>query len=89
MGYRGIVKDHVVVLDEDVTLQEGTLVEVTPVKELPSGSPAALLEVWGSDVPDEAWDAVERAVEELDHADREYERRKTRVSKLSVRHGRV
>jgi hypothetical protein len=89
MGYRGIVKDHVVVLDEDITLQEGTLVEVTPVKELPSGSPAALLEVWGSDVPDEAWGAVERAVEELDRADREYERRKTRASRLSVRHGRV
>ena len=89
MGYRGIVKDHVVVLDEDVPFQEGTLVEVTPVRELSSGSPGALLEVWGSDVPNEAWDAVERAVEELDRADREYERRKTRASRLPIRHGRV
>ena len=89
MGYRGIVKDQVVVLDEGVALQEGTLVEVIPVKELPKGSPGVLLEVWGSDVPDEAWDAVERAIEELDRADREHERRKTRVSRLSVRHGRV
>ena len=89
MGYQGIVKDHVVVLDEGVALQEGTRVEVTPVKELSEGSPGALLEVWGSDVPAEAWDAVEKAVEELDRADREYERRKTRAARLSVRHGRV
>jgi hypothetical protein len=89
MGYRGIVKNHVIVLDESIALQEGTLVEVTLVKELPSGSPGTLLEVWGSDVPNEAWDAVEKAVEELDRADREYERRKTRASRLSVRHGRV
>ena len=52
MGYRGVVKGKVIVLDEKVNLQEGTLVEVTPVKELPGGSPGALLEVWGSDVPE-------------------------------------
>ncbi len=76
MGYRGVVKGHVVVLEEGVALQEGTQVEVTPIIEPTQGSPAALLEVWGSDVPDEGWDAVERAVEELDRADREYERTK-------------
>ena len=73
MGYRGTVRGQVVVLDEGVALQEGAQVEVIPVREPPTGSPAALLEVWGSDLPDEAWDAVERAVEELDRADREYE----------------
>ena len=89
MGYRGIVKNRVVVLDEGIAFREGTLVEVTPIKGLPAGSPSALLEVWGSDMPDEAWDAVERTVEELDRADREYERRKPRISRLSVRHRRV
>ena len=59
MGYRGIVKGNVVLLAEGVTLPEGTAVEVTPVGEPLPGSPAALLHVWGSDVPDEAWDAVE------------------------------
>jgi uncharacterized protein YrzB (UPF0473 family) len=76
MGYRGVVKDHVVVLEEGVEIQEGTQVEVTPIKESARGSPAALLEVWGSDVPEEAWDVVERVVEELDRADREHEGRK-------------
>jgi hypothetical protein len=75
MGYRGVVKGNLVVLEEGIALPEGTPVEVTPTMELPKGSPAALLEVWGSDVPGERWDAVEKAVEELDHADREYERK--------------
>jgi hypothetical protein len=47
-------------------------VDVIPVQEPQPGSPAALLEVWGSDVPDEAWDAVEKAIEELDRTDREH-----------------
>ena len=37
------------------------------------GNLIVLLEVWGSQVPDDGWDAVEKAVEELDRADREYE----------------
>lgn len=74
MGYRGVVKGNVVVLEEGIVLPEGTRVEVTPVAELPKGSPTALLEVWGSNVPDHGWDTVEKAVEELDRADREYER---------------
>ena len=84
MGYRGIVKGQVVVLEEGVTLQEGTPVEVIPLLESPKGSPAALLEVWGSDVPHEGWDAVERAVEALDRADREYERQQSHDKGLSV-----
>ena len=79
MAYRGVVKGNVVVLEEGITLPEGIQVEVTPITELPTGSPAALLEVWGSDVPDDGWDAVEKAVEELDLADREYERRRRRA----------
>jgi len=79
MGCRGVMKGNVVLLEEGVTLPEGTQVEVTPVTEPPKGSPAALLEVWGSDVPDDGWDAVEKAVEELDLADREYERRQRRA----------
>jgi len=79
MSYKGVVKGNVVLLEEGVTLPEGTQVEVTPVTKPPKGSPAALLEVWGSDVPDDAWDAVEKAVEELDCADREYERKRGRV----------
>ena len=74
MGYRGIVKGNVVLLAEGVMLPEGTEVEVTPVGEPLPGSPAALLHVWGSDVPDEAWDAIEKVIEGLDSADREYER---------------
>ena len=70
MAYRGVVKGDVVVLEEGITLPEGIQVEVTPITELPKGSPAALLEVWGSDVPDDGWDAVEKAVEELDLAAR-------------------
>ena len=84
MGYRGIVKGQVIVLEEGVTLQEGMLVEVIPVIRLPRGGPAALLEVWSSDVPDEGWDAVERAVEALDRADREYEREQSHGEGLSV-----
>lgn len=79
MGYNGIVRGNVVLLEGGVTLPEGTRVEVTPVTEPPKGSPAALLEVWGSDVPDDGWDAVEKAVEELDFADREYERKQDRA----------
>lgn len=79
MAYRGVVKGNVVVLEEGITLPEGIQVEVIPITELPKGSPAALLEVWGSDVPDDGWDAVEKAVEELDLADRKYERRRRRA----------
>lgn len=74
MGYRGIVRGNAVLLPEGVMFPEGTEGEVTPVGEPLPGSPAAWLYVWGSDVPDEAWDAVEQAIEELDSADREYER---------------
>ena len=74
MGYRGIVKGNVVLLAAGVTLPEGTEVEVTPVGEPLPDSPAALLHVWGSDVPDEAWDALEQVIEELDSAGQEYKR---------------
>ncbi len=76
MGYRGIVRGNLVVLEEGVRLAEGTQVEVTPIMRAAKGSPAALLKVWGSDVPDEGWDAVEKAVTEIDRNDREYERAK-------------
>lgn len=75
MSYRGVAKGNLIVLEEGVELPEGIQVEVTPIMEAPKGSPAALLEVWGSDVPDDGWGAVEKAVEELDRADREYERK--------------
>ena len=71
MGYRGTVKGNVVVLEEGVMLPEGLQVDIVPVEEPQPGSPAALLEVWGSDVPDDAWDAVEKALEELDRTDKE------------------
>jgi hypothetical protein len=71
MGYRGTVKGNVVVLEEGVTLPEGLQVDVVPVEESRKGSPAALLEVWGSDVHDDIWDAVDMAIEELDRTDRE------------------
>ena len=75
MGYRGTVKGNVVILDEGVSLPEGLQVDIVPVKEPQPGSPAALLEVWGSDdVPDDVWDAVEKALEELDHTDKEQAR---------------
>ncbi len=64
--YKGIVKGHVVVLEAGVALPEGLHVDVMPVSELRQGNPAALLDVWGSDVPEEGWDAVEQAVEQLD-----------------------
>ena len=73
MGYKGIVKGNVVLLAAGVTLPDGTEVDVTPVEAPLPGSPAALLYVWDSDVPDEAWDALEKVIEELDSADREYE----------------
>lgn len=70
MEYKGIVKGNVVVLEAGVTLPEGLQVNIIPVKEPQPGSPAALLEVWGSDdVPADAWDAVEQALEELDRTD--------------------
>jgi len=84
VGYRGIVKGQVIVLEEGVTLQGGMLVEVIPITRLPRVGPAALLEVWNSDVPDESWDAVEKAVEELDRADREYEKEQAHGKGLSV-----
>ena len=74
MVYKGIVKGKVVVLEEGMTLPEGTQVEVVPVQALQPGSPAALLEVWGSDVPDAVWDTVEKAIEALDRSDREHMR---------------
>ena len=77
MSYRGVVKGDCVVFEHGIKLPEGTPVDVTPIAVRVKGTPSALLEVWGSDVPDEAWDAVETAVAELDHADREYERRAT------------
>jgi hypothetical protein len=77
MGYRGVVKGNLVMLEEGVTLPEGTQVEVTPIIGPLRGSPAALLAVWGSDVPGEGWDAVQNAVEEVDRADREYERKES------------
>ncbi len=84
MGYRGVVKGGLVVLENAVELAEGTQVEVTPIVTAAKGSPAALLKVWGSDVPDEGWDAVERAVEEVDRSDREYERTNPDAQGLSV-----
>jgi hypothetical protein len=35
-------------------------VDVMPGSERRQGNPAALLDVWGSDVPEEVWDAVEQ-----------------------------
>lgn len=74
MVYKGIVKGKVVVLDEGMTLPEDTQVEVVPVQAPRPGSPAALLEVWGSDGPDAVWDTVEMAIEALDSTDREHMR---------------
>ena len=53
MVYKGVVKDHVVVLEAGAALPEGLHVDVMPVSELRQGNPYALLEVWGSDVPEE------------------------------------
>lgn len=75
MVYKGIVKGKVVVLEEGMALPEDTQVEVVPVQTPRPGSHAALLEVWGSDVPDAVWDAVEMAIEALDRSDREHMRR--------------
>jgi hypothetical protein len=76
MGYKGIVKGNVVVLEEGVTLPEGLQVEIVPVKGPQPGNPSALLEVWGSDdVPDDAWDAVEKSLEALDRTDKEWARK--------------
>ena len=44
MVYKGIIKGKVVVLEEGMTLPEGTQVEVVPVQAPRPGSPAALLE---------------------------------------------
>jgi hypothetical protein len=74
MVYKGIVKGKVVVLEEGMSLPEDTQVEVVPVQAPRPGSPAALLEVWGSDVPDAIWDVVEKAIEALDRSDREHMR---------------
>jgi|GEM_PF-5430124 len=74
MVYKGIVKGKVVVLEEGMTLPEDTQVEVVPVQAPRPGSPATLLEVWGSDVPDAIWDTVEKAIDELDCTDREHMR---------------
>ena len=74
MVYKGIVKGKVVVLEEGMTLPEDTQVEVVPVQAPRQGSSAALLEVWGSDVPDTIWDTVEKAIAALDCTDREHMR---------------
>ena len=74
MDCHGVVKGNVVVLEQGTPFPEGTHVKITPLHEMRKGSSAALLEVWGSDVPDDAWEAVEQAIEEIDRADREYER---------------
>jgi hypothetical protein len=74
MVYKGIVKGKVVVLEEGMTLPEDTQVEVVPVQAPQPGSPAALLEVWGSDVPEAVWDEVEKVIEALDRTDREHMR---------------
>ena len=58
-----------------MTLPEGTQVEVVPVQAPRPGSPAALLEVWGSDGPDAIWDTVEKAIEALDSTDGAHEAR--------------
>ena len=75
MGYRGTVKGNIVVLEEGVLLPDGLQVNIVPVDEPRPGSPAALLEVWGSDeVPDDAWDTVEETLAELDRTDKEQAR---------------
>jgi len=74
MVYKGIVKGKVVVLEKGMSLPEDTQVEVVPVQAPRPGSPAALLDVWGSDVPDAVWDTVEKAIEALDRTDREHMR---------------
>lgn len=75
-SWKGVVQGNVVVLEE-VKLPEGMEVWVTPVERPPKGSPKALLEVAGTDIPD-AWEELERIVEEHDRMDREYERAKAR-----------
>jgi hypothetical protein len=80
MGYRGTVKGNVVVLEAGVRLLEGLRVDIVPVQEPQAGSPAALLEVWGcDDVPAEVWDAVEKALEELDRTDKAWARQQRHV----------
>jgi hypothetical protein len=79
MVYKGVVKGKVVVLEEGVTLPEDTQVEVVPLQAPRPGSPAALLEVWGSDVPEAVWDTVEKAIEALDRTDREHMRQAPHV----------
>jgi len=79
MVYKGVVKGKVVVLEEGMTLPEDTQVEVVPLQTPRPGSPAALLEVWGSDVPEAVWDTVEKAIEALDRTDREHMRQAPHV----------
>jgi len=79
MVYKGVVKGKVVVLEEGVTLPEDTQVEVVPLQAPRPGSPAALLEVWGSDVPEAVWNTVEKAIEALDRTDREHMRQAPHV----------
>ena len=79
MVYKGVVKGKVVVLEEGMTLPEDTQIEVVPVQAPRPGSPAALLEVWGSDVPEAVWDTVEKAIEALDRTDREHMRQAPHV----------
>lgn len=78
MGYKGVVKGNLIILEEGIALPEGIQVEVTPIEEQ-KGTPAALLEVWGSDIPNDGWDIVEKAIEDLDCSDREHERNQPHV----------
>ena len=89
MGYRGVVKGNVVVLAEGGTLPEGTPVEVTPLEAPARGTSAALLEVWGSEVLEYGWDAVERAVDELDRTDRGHEKQQRSTKRLPAQGGQV
>ena len=73
MVYKGIVKGKVVVLEGDDS-PRGHPGGSSAGPGTAAGSPAALLEVWGSDVPDAIWDTVEKAIEALDCTDREHMR---------------
>jgi len=62
MTYTGVVKGHIIELDEPVPLPEGTRVEVTVTPEAKprKGSPQALLQLAGTLTPEEA-DAILKA----------------------------
>jgi hypothetical protein len=64
-GYRGVVRDGVVLLDKDSPLTEGTEVLVTPMAGAP-GSPAAILAAMENSpkVPPEWVDELEQLIAE-------------------------